>query len=179
MQIRQTKKIIMGFFILSISVILNACGFHLRGFQGSYSLPFKSIYLECSNVVMCNNFQTIVTTQDLAKFTSNPKDAEVTIKLFDEQTHRSPQTFNSIGRIAAYTLAYSAKAQAWKHGQQIGNDILLTAQSVMQYNDSTILSNSQNENTFWDNLHEDVANQLVRRLMYLKPNSTNNIEANP
>lgn len=172
MQLPPPKKIIVSFFMLICVIMLSACGFHLRGFRGNYSLPFKSIYLECSNVVICTNFQTIVTTQNLAKFKTNPKDAEVTIKLFDEQTRRDPQTFNSIGRIAAYTLTYKVKAQVWKHGEQIGNDISLMAQSIMQYNDSTILSNNQNEVTFWDNLHEDVANQLIRRLMYLKPYGT-------
>ena len=151
------KKIII---FLVISTLIG-CGFHLRGYNNTdYKFPFETVYIECSNVIICTNFNNIIKTDDLARV--------VTIKLLNEQTSRDAQGFNSVGRISAYTLSYQVQAQIWQHHEQIGNTLNIFSQSTMQYNDATIRSNEIGEATFWDNLHQSATNQLVRRLVYFK-----------
>jgi outer membrane lipopolysaccharide assembly protein LptE/RlpB len=65
-------------------------------------------------------------------------------------------------------LTYRATAQIIEKHQQIGNDIVVSSSQVMQYNDSIVLSSNQNEATFWDQLHEAVTNQLIRRITFFK-----------
>ncbi len=158
-------------------ISLTACGFHLRGQGGDYELPFKTVYIDCGNVIICKNLQTTIKVQNLAEIVKSPDKAQVTLRLVDEQTSRQPQTFNSAGRIASYILMYQAVAQVWQKGEQVGNDINVSAQSVMQYNDSTVLANDQNEATFWDELHRNATNQLIRRLIHFKYENLDNNES--
>jgi outer membrane lipopolysaccharide assembly protein LptE/RlpB len=164
--------------IISLMLIalpfLSSCGLHLRGMSGSYKLPFKSVYLQCSDVVICANLTHVITSQNLTKLVDSPNKAETIIRVFNEQTSRDPQAFNSVGRIAAYILTYQATAQVWQNGEQVNNDIVISTQAVMQYNDSIILASNQNETSFWDNLHENATNQLIRRLVAFNPNISNN-----
>ena len=193
--------------LITISISLSGCGFHLRGKGGEYKLPFDTVYLDCNNVAICPNLQSVIKNQSLAELASSPtslnitntekntpdtkpinKDTHITnsgtnvgntnnktpllittIKLVNEQTSRDPQNFNSVGRIASYILTYQVQAQVFQHDVQIGNTINISVQSVMQYNDSIILASSFDEASFWDKLHEDATNQLIRRLIAIKP----------
>ena len=166
------SRAIKWMITLWISLLLSACGFHLRGSNGNYKFPFKSIYLECGSVVICSNLQTSIKTQELSPLAPRPESAEVIIKLVNEQTSRDPQGFNSAGRIAAFLLTYQATAQVWENGEQIGKDMTSTSQAIMQYNDSTILANNQNEVIFWDQLHQNVTNQIIRRLTFFNTNES-------
>jgi LPS-assembly lipoprotein len=160
----------INIFLLSmLSVSLGACGFHLRGISGDYyKFPFQTVYVQCNHVIICQNLLTSIKTQDLAKLESDSSKAEVIINLINEQTSRDPQGMSSVGRIAAYTLTYQVQAQVWQNGKQIDNDIDISAQSIMQYNDSTILADTQEEANFWDMLHQNANNQLIRRLIHIK-----------
>ena len=160
------------FSIFLLVMLLSACGFHLRGSNGDYKFPFKSVYVNCGTVIICPNLQNTIKTQNLSILATRPESAEVVIKLVDEQTSRDPQAFNSAGRIAAFLLTYRVTAQVWQKGEQIGNDLTSTGQDVMQYNDSTILANNQNEVTFWEQLHQNVTNQLIRRLTFFNANES-------
>ena len=113
------------------------------------------------------NFKTAIKNEVLAQMVNTPYESgATTIKLFNEQTSRDPQGFNSAGRIASYLLTYSITAQIWQNHEQISGDILISTQITMQYNDSTILSNNQEEADFWQQLHENATNQLIRRIVY-------------
>lgn len=158
----------INYILISILCItLAACGFHLRGTSGDYyKFPFQTVYVECNGVVICQNLLTSIKTQDLATLESSPAKAEVIIKLKNEQTSRDPQGLNSVGRITSFMLTYQATAQVWQRGEQLGNDMNISVQSLMQYNDSTILADTQEETNFWDQLHQNANNQLVRRLVH-------------
>lgn len=154
--------------LFTLTSIITACGLHLRGTSGSYKFPFKTVALQCNNVIICSNLQNVITKQSLATIVNDAESAEVVIKLMNEQTSRDPQTFNAAGRVANYILTYQVTTQVWQHHEQIGNDIVVSYQLVSQYNDSTILANNIEENSYWDKIHQNVTNQLVRRLVAFK-----------
>lgn len=161
-------KLLLGSLL---GILLYGCGFHLNGYSGNYKFPFKSTYIQCDGVVICSNFTNAIKTQSLTTLTNKAESAEVTIKLFNEQTSRDPLGFSSTGRIASYLLTYQAQAQVIQKGVPISDDINVSAQQTMQYNDSTILSANQQEASIWDQLHQNATNQLVRRLVHFKPKS--------
>lgn len=165
-----------NFLLSSIMLILVcSCGFHLRGSSGAdYKFPFKTVYVDCGSVVICPNLNNAIKTQMLATIESYPESAEATIKLVKEETSRDAQGFTSVGRVSAYLLTYRVTAQIIQKHEQVGNDIVVSAQSVMQYNDSIILSSNQNEISFWDQLHEAATNQLVKRITFFKLPVSNN-----
>ncbi|MCC2625840.1 MAG: hypothetical protein K0R14_1713 [Burkholderiales bacterium] len=164
-------RVLNKFFLLLaiVLLLLSGCGFHLRGSPGAdYKFPFKKVYLDCGTVVICSNLNTAIKTQELAKIVTNAESADATIKLVKEETSRDAQTFTSVGRASAYLLTYRVIAQIIQKHEQLGNDLVVSASSTMQYNDSIILATNQNEVTFWDQLHESVTNQLIKRITFFK-----------
>lgn len=158
------------FLIFILTIILTACGIHLRGTSGSYKLPIKTVYIQCNNVKICPNMQNVITKQSLATLVNNAESAEAVIKLMNEQTSRDPQSFNLAGRVTNYILTYQVTAQVWQNHEQIGNDIVISNQLISQYNDSTILANNLEEDNYWNKIHQNVTNQLIRRLIAFKYN---------
>lgn len=161
---------LLNFLLVAILFLfLAGCGFHLRGSPGAdYKFPFKKVFIDCGNVVICPNLVNAIKTQELAKIVTTPESANATIKLVKEETSRDAQSFTGVGRVSAYLLTYRVTAQIIEKHEQIGNDIVVSSGSTMQYNDSIILSSNQNEVTFWDQLHEAVTNQLVKRITFFK-----------
>ncbi|MCX8514422.1 MAG: hypothetical protein ORN24_02525 [Burkholderiales bacterium] len=163
------KQLLVFIFYSLILVALNGCGFHLRGYNDTnYKFPFANIYVECNNVIICNNFKHVVTTEDLANIVTTKESSTIVIRLANEQTSRDSQGFNNAGRVSAYILTYQVQAMVLQNGVQLNNTINISTQDTMQYNDATILSNNQQEAQFWDNLHNSATNQLVRRLVFFK-----------
>lgn len=170
------KKLNTNLLLPGILLILSSgCGFHLRGHSSAttYKFPFKTVYIDCSNVVICANLSAMITTQMLAKIESSPESAAATIKLVKEETSRDAQNFTSVGRVSAYVLTYTVTAQIIQDHEPDPNDIVVSSQAVMQYNDSTILSSNQNEVVFWEQLHDSVTNQLVKRIAFSRQYNTN------
>lgn len=179
--IKLINLISVSITIVVFSLCLNGCGFHLRGKNHDYNLPFNYVYLDCKNVNICSNLKSAIKTQGLTQIVNAPTPTKeqissnngkipnvTTILLLNEQTSRDPQNFNSVGRISAYLLTYQIQAQIWQDGVQIGDTLEIQTQSVMQYNDSIILANNIDEAKFWDNLHENATNQLIRKLVAFK-----------
>ena len=167
------KKTNFFLFSLLISIIslstLSSCGFAIRGQSGNYKFPFKTVYVDCKNVVICTNLITVIKTESLAILVNNPATANITIQLKNEQTARDPQGFNAYGRISAYILTYQAQAQLLNNKKEpIGEPINIVQRLVMQYNDTTILADTTEEKNFWEQLHEMATNQLVHKIVYFK-----------
>ncbi|MFN8770120.1 MAG: LPS assembly lipoprotein LptE [Neisseriaceae bacterium] len=163
----KNKLVLYTIFIIT-SLLINSCGFHLRGLSGSYKFPFSKVYLQCDTTILCRNLNSAIKTQNSATIVNKPGKDTVTIQLDNEQTSRDPQRFNAAGRIAAYNLTYQVDAKVIQNYEQLGDSIHISVNSVMNYNDSQILSANQNEAQLWENLHEAATNQLIRRLVYFK-----------
>lgn len=149
--------------------ILVGCGFHLRGQNGNFQFPFQTVYLDCTTPIICPGLRSTMQHESLTRLMTRPESAEVTILVSNEQTSRDTLDFNSTGQIASYILTYSVTAQVFTpKGDQIGSDILVRNQMIMNYNNSLILSSQQQEISTWDQIHQSVINSLIRRLVYFK-----------
>ncbi len=158
-----------SYLITIICFLINSCGLHLRGYNNtSFKFPFKNVYLDCDTVIICKNLHNVIINDELATIVTNQKNADATIKVYNEQTTRDSQGFNNAGRISSYILSYQVSLKILNSNQEVKAIIPISSQIVMNYNDATILSNNQQENKFWDLLHSEATNQLVRRIVYFK-----------
>ena len=160
----------ISYYLLIVTCcLIISCGYHLRGFNNtSYKFPFKKIYLDCDAVVICKNIQNVITNEDLAMLATNKQNADVILKVYDEQTTRNAQGFNSVGRISSYILSYQVNLKILSNSQDVKAIIPIYSQIIMSYNDATVLSNNEQESKFWDLLHNEATNQLIRRIVYFK-----------
>ena len=164
------RNLINSGMLLVLVGILAGCGFHLRGRSGDFKFPYASVYLECNNVIICPGLRSTITHESLTVLSPRRESAEEIIVVAHEQTSRDALDYNRTGQIASFILSYQVTAQIFNpQGGQIGTDIVVKNQVVIQYNNSLILSASQQEDTTWDQIHQNVINTLVRRIVYSHP----------
>lgn len=156
--------------VLSLVIVtLVGCGFHLRGEDGSFAFPYKKTYLQCDSVIICPGLKRTIQAERLTTLV-NKESAEAVIIVANEQTSRDANNFNSVGQIASYLLTYQVTAQVYTpKGEPLSNDIVVQNQMVMAFNNSLILSAQQQEEKTWDQIHQNVINSLIRRIVYSHP----------
>lgn len=174
-----SKFLNLSLFTVTLFGIIG-CGFHLRGENGTYQFPYKTVYLECDTPIICGGLKNAINKELLTTLVSKPESAEVTIVVNDEETNRMASNFNSVGQIAAYKLTYKVTARIYNSkGIQTMPDIYVMSQDTINYNNSLILSSSQQEEQTWDNIHQAAINTLIRKIVYSHPYlvSTNSNES--
>lgn len=153
--------------LFGLILILCACGFHLRGVANSYNFPYKKVMLDCTTPVICPSFRNTINAESLTMLVTKKESAEAVIVVSNEQTSRDTMDFNSVGQIASYILTYQITARVYTpQGDQVGDDIVVKNQQIMNFNNSLILSAQQQEDASWDLIHQNVINSLIRRLVY-------------
>jgi LPS-assembly lipoprotein len=156
-----------NFIIFTPLLYLFSCGYYLRGTNNVYKIPYNSIYLDCSKVIICDNLKLAIKTQNLTLLTNDINNADAIIKVSNEETSKVPQNYNIAGRIASYRLTYqvSTKILDKTHPKEDITFNVYTS-SIMNYNDSTILANNINEQDIWNKMHQNATSQLIRKLIY-------------
>lgn len=160
------SRVLIVIWVLS----LTACGFHLRGVDGNYQFPYKSIYLDCNVDAVCPILKKTIINQNLATIVTSKESAEAIVTVSDERTNRENSNFNAVGQISGIKLTYEVTARVYnKSGIQEMPDIIAKSSSTINYNNSLILSASQEEQTAWSDLHDNVINIIIRRIVYSHP----------
>ncbi|MDD3266278.1 MAG: hypothetical protein PHC75_03745 [Burkholderiales bacterium] len=160
------NKILITIWALS----LTACGFNLRGVDGDYHFPYKNVYLDCNVNAVCPFLKETIVNQNLASIVTNRESAEAIITVSDERTNTENSNFNAVGQISGLKLTYEVTARVYnKSGIQEMPDIIAKSSNTINYNNSLILSASQEEQTTMDELHDNVVRIIIRRIVYSRP----------
>jgi LPS-assembly lipoprotein len=160
--------------VLALALMLSACGFHLRGEGGHYTLPFPTMYvglpessplaIDLKRNIRANGGTTVV---------NNPKDADGVIEvLTDPEKTRSKSilSLNSNGRVRQYLLVYNI---VFRVRDKQGNELLaptqLTLNRPIDFNETQLLAKEQEEALLYKDMQTDLVQQIMRRLAAIKP----------
>lgn len=155
------KKILLTAAVLTLS----ACGFHLKGSAGfDQALPYQSWQV---------NGQGLQQALERALRRADGKpvpapEAQAVITVTELQNRRDIHTITRAAEINEYMLTLRVVAQASRNGQPLGAPMEVVINRRMDYADSEILGKAEEENTIWAEMRTDAAEQIVRRLTFLK-----------
>ncbi|MBC7489644.1 MAG: hypothetical protein H7240_06330 [Glaciimonas sp.] len=157
--------------IFTLSTMLAACGFHLRG---ASNLPFKSIYLGSATgmplgIELKRNIISSGNTTVLAK----EEGAEAILEVLSQIQEKVILALNSQGRAREYIL-YSKFSFRLKdaHQKELMAPIQITLKREISYNESQELSKVTEEALLYRDMQTDLVRQILRRLTALKPTNT-------
>ena len=80
---------------------------------------------------------------------------------------RDIYTITRATKLNEYLLSMRVTAQAYKNGQPWGNILVADVRRNMSYSDTNVLGKSDEEAILWQEIQQDVANQIVRQLGYI------------
>lgn len=151
---------IQQLFLLIISLVTAACGYHLRG---AYDLPkeMKSIYLDGGSPLLKDQLATVLKTSS-GKLAATPENADAVIKIFDENIVRRVLSLSSRGRSNDIELAGHLEFQLLtaKHGMLIEREPVDFRREY--FNDQQDVIAKGNEETV---IKKEMYQQVVRTIM--------------
>lgn len=156
-------------FVLALALLLGACGFHLRG-QGTFALPFQSLYVQSSN-----SYSPFITQLKAAieangvRVPDSAAQAELTLDIVSEKQSKQILSLSGAGRVREYRLQYQISLRAFD-AQQMD---WLPAQELnlrrdYSYDDTRILAKEQEEGLLYQDMRNEAVQQILRRLNHAK-----------
>ncbi|OEZ99500.1 LPS-assembly lipoprotein LptE [Janthinobacterium sp. HH107] len=159
---------------LGLTVLLSACGFHLRGSNGSFMLPFATMYIglpESSPLAIgLKRYIRAIGSTEVVN-TRDGADAVLEV-LSDPETNRTKTilSLNTSGRVQEYQLGYSINFRVVdKAGNQLLAPTTISLVRPITFDDRQVLAKETEEAALYRDMRNDLVQQIMRRLAAIKP----------
>lgn len=159
---------------LGLTVLLSACGFHLRGSNGSFMLPFATMYIGLPDtsplaIGLKRYIRAIGSTEVVS--TKDGADAVLEV-LIDPERNRTKTilSLNKNGRVQEYQLGYSINFRVVdKAGNQLLAPTTISLVRPITFDESQVLAKETEEAALYRDMRNDLVQQIMRRLAAIKP----------
>jgi LPS-assembly lipoprotein len=159
--------------VLAASLTVTACGFHLRGDSGHYTLPFPTIYvglpessplaIDLKRNIRANGGTTVV---------ASAKDADGVVDVLSNPEKTKTKTIlslNNNGRVRQYLLTYSILFRVLdKQGKELLGPTNITLTRPIDFNETQLLAKEQEEALLYKDMQTDLVQQMMRRIAAVK-----------
>ena len=155
---------------LASTVLLTACGFHLRG-QDTLELPFQTLYIASANLYtpFVGELKRAVQAAG-AQVVDAPDAAQLTLHIVSEKMDKVILSLSGAGRVREYQLNFKISFRAEDQAQQM---LIAPAEIVLQrtfsYDDEQVLAKEREEILLQENVRSDAVQQILRRLNRARP----------
>lgn len=153
----------------SLVVGVSACGFHLRGLGGPLkAMPFASLAVDGTGAVY-NQVLVELKRDGRVSLPAKGVAADAVLEIAPESTSKDVLTVNRAGKVSEYQLTLRQSATLTFRHSDAPVPISVTVRRQMSYSEQVVLGKEQEEAQLWAGMQREAANQLVRRLGYVKP----------
>ena len=157
-----------SFALLLATLLLGACGFHLRGQAG---MPFNTLYLDTVNskTPFISELRRSLEASKV-KLAPTAEQADVVLKVVFENSNKQILTLSGSGRVTEFRLIYSVSLRAYDHKQQ---DWIPAEEMALRrdysYDDTKVLAKEAEETLLYQSMRSEMVQQIMRRLSHAKP----------
>lgn len=155
-------------FLLIATLLLTACGFHLRG---EATMPFKTLYIEAAsqNSPLAAELRRLMEANKIV-LTEQADKAEVILSIDTDLPEKQILSLAGSGRVNEYQLRYRVSLHAYdnEHREWLPATELQLSRDFA-YDDAQILAKETEEAQLYQSMRSDMAQQIVRRLSHAKP----------
>lgn len=158
-------------FLLAVAATLSACGFQLRGSDGQYTMPFKSIYLGFADTsALGTELKRNLRGGNLVNVVTDPAKAEARFEVVSEGRGKQILSLNSQGRVREYLLTYTLVFRLVDaKGVQLLGPTEINLRRPLAYNETQVLAKESEEALLYRDMQGDLVQQILRRLAAVKP----------
>jgi LPS-assembly lipoprotein len=171
MRASHDKKMVRAVAALVIAASLTACGFQLRGSNGSYNMPFHSLYLSFPDTSpLGTELKRNLRAGDKVTIADKADQADAQFLVLGETRNKSILSLNSQGRVREYLLSYTLQFTV---RDAKGNVLLaptqITLHRNMSFDETQVLAKESEEALLYRDMQGDLVQQIIRRLAAIKP----------
>jgi LPS-assembly lipoprotein len=166
----QRRMVLRGAAALVAAGILSGCGFQLRGSGGTYTMPFKSIYLGFSdNSALGTELKRNLRAIDQVVIADKATDAEAQLIVLAETRNKSILSLNSLGRVREYLLTYTLSYTVRDaKGAVLAPPTEISLRRNMAFDETQVLAKESEEALLYRDMQSDLVQQVIRRLAAMK-----------
>jgi LPS-assembly lipoprotein len=165
MRASHKKNMVRATAALVIAASLTACGFQLRGSNGTYTMPFHSLYLTFDDTSALGTELKRNLRAGKVDVADKPEQAEAQFVVLGENRGKSIQSLNSLGRVREYLLTYTLTFTV----RDPKGVELLPATEIMAFDETQVLAKESEEALLYRDMQADLVQQIMRRLAALRP----------
>lgn len=149
-------------FVLLLSLLLSACGFHLRGTDPATALPFTTVRVDGDGVAAKNLREYLATYRGAVKLVKKGP-AETVIRVTGENYSKDVLTLSNIGRVSEYRLNLRLTFATDFKGRNVLEQGEVTLHRTLSWSDNSILSKESEEATLVRDMQRDAVQLILRR----------------
>ncbi|KQQ47546.1 hypothetical protein ASF61_02635 [Duganella sp. Leaf126] len=152
---------------------LSACGFHLRGDGGHYTLPFPTMYIGLpDSSPLAIDLKRNIRVNGSTTVVNSAKDADGVVEvLTNPETTRTKTilSLNSNGRVRQYLLQYTIVFRVLdRQGNELLGPTRISLSRPIDFNETQLLAKEQEEALLYKDMQTDLVQQMMRRLAAVK-----------
>ncbi len=155
---------------LLIAGTVAGCGFQLRGANGSYTMPFQSIYLGLPDTSALGvELKRNLRAGGQVAIADKAEGAEAQFVLLGEVRNKSILSLNSLGRVREYLLTYTVSYTVRDaKGAVLVPPTEISLRRNMAFDETQVLAKESEEALLYRDMQADLVQQIIRRLAAMK-----------
>ena len=159
-----------NFLMLAPAVLLAGCGFKLRRLEG---IPFARLRLDAPpGSAVGEVIRKSLVSGGFAQLVDTAAQAEAVLKITPEVTTKTILSLSGAGRVTEYRLLYRVNySVSSPDGRPWVESELIELTRDYTYSDAAYLAKSAEESLLYRDMQYQAAQQILRRLRSLKPQS--------
>jgi len=152
--------------LLMVTLLLNACGFHLRG---QVPMPFETIYLQTTNAntPFIKELRRNLEAKHV-KLVSTADQAELVLDIVSEISAKQVLSLGGDGRVNEFRLFYRVSLRAFDPQKDWIPAEEIALRSDYSYDDTKVLAKEAEEALLYQSMRSDMVQQIMRRLSRAK-----------
>ncbi|MDN2675078.1 LPS assembly lipoprotein LptE [Janthinobacterium sp. SUN026] len=159
---------------LGLTVLLSACGFHLRGSNGSFMLPFATMYIGLPDTSpLAIGLKRYIRAIGSTEVVNTRDGADAVLEVLSDPERNRTKTILSLnknGRVQEYQLGYSINFRVVdKAGNQLLAPTTISLVRPITFDESQVLAKETEEAALYRDMRNDLVQQIMRRLAAIKP----------
>jgi LPS-assembly lipoprotein len=156
---------------LLVAALVAGCGFKLRGSDGSYNMPFHSIYVGFPDTSgLGTELKRNLRAGDRVVIADRPEDAEASVQVVSESRGRQILSLNNLGRVREYLLTYTLSFQVVDtKGAVLLPPTVISLHRNLAFNEQQVLAKEAEANLLYRDMQSDLVQQIIRRVAAIKP----------
>jgi len=153
-------------FVLTMTITLMACGFHLRGLA---DLSFNKIYIKNQSMSISKDLNVALKSNGVT-IVKEPEDAQIQVDMMNEGTEKRILSLGGTGTVREFELFYRVNFRIKSSTEELWGPVqMVEGRRDFSYLDTELLAKSYEETQLYEDMRRDAVREILRRLVAQKP----------
>lgn len=149
-------------WILSLSLLLAACGFQLRGLEHSINSRYESIRLTTAG--KDEQFHATLRQSLKNAGVKLSENADARLEILGTKTEKRTASYSSRAKSAEFELLKTVTFRFRDNGRELISDMPLQARRSYLYRETAAVGKAEEENLLWQEMDLDLAQRILMAL---------------